>query len=254
MPETKPTIILVPGAWHTPNGYDPILPFLHASGFKSTSVHLPSIGVSPGLPNFLGDVEAIRKVALGLIELGKEVVIVSHSYGGVPTSEAVRGLGKKDRQAQGLPGGVILLIYIAAIVPEVGSNALEALKDEIKPIPQERIDNGDGTISMVNPIECFYNDLDKEEAKFWSSLLRTQSSGVFTSPLTYDGYRHIASMYIFTTRDQALSIQTQRQMAANAGITLTEDIDTGHSPFLSRPRETAEIIQRVIGRIAGEHS
>jgi hypothetical protein len=49
-----------------------------------------------------------------LVNAGKNVVMVMHSYGGAPGSAAVKGLTRAVRQTAGLPGGVIELVYMAA--------------------------------------------------------------------------------------------------------------------------------------------
>ena len=60
-------------------------------------------------------------------ELGRDVVVVAHSYSGSPATEAMKGFSKKDREAQRLAGGVVRLIYIAAGVPIEGENFRNAL-------------------------------------------------------------------------------------------------------------------------------
>lgn len=45
-------------------------------------------------------------------------MLVCHSYGGVVTSEAVRGLDRASRGAD--TGAVIRLVYVAAIILDVG--------------------------------------------------------------------------------------------------------------------------------------
>jgi pimeloyl-ACP methyl ester carboxylesterase len=123
----KPTIVFVPGAWHPHAAFDPLLPSLHREGYATTAVSLPSVGCSPSLPSCDADNVATRNVVEGLVDLGKEVVVVSHSYGGIAINDALDGLGKKEREAQNLPGGVIRLIYVAAIVPSKGQTGQEAM-------------------------------------------------------------------------------------------------------------------------------
>ena len=214
MTTPKPTIVLVPGAWHTPAAYDPILPFLHAAGYPTTSVHHPSVGVSPGLPDFSADVAAVRATVGGLSDLGRDIVLVSHSYGAIPASEAVRGLGKSERKANGLPGGVIKLFYIAAIVPKKGGSLVDCLTESADPSMEDgrpalgRVDNGvrkkispitdlkygiphadtisqDGTDSITNGPEIFYHDVSPAEQKYHVSLLRTQSLGLVEIPFLF---------------------------------------------------------------------
>ncbi len=50
----------------------------------------------------------------------RDVILVMHSYSGVPGSAAALGLGKKERMAQGKKAGVIGQVYFAAILHKGG--------------------------------------------------------------------------------------------------------------------------------------
>ncbi|EDN02759.1 predicted protein [Histoplasma mississippiense (nom. inval.)] len=209
----KPTVVFVPGGFHTPAIFDPVLPFLHAAGYPTASVYLPSVGVSPGIPDLSPDVEAVNLVVGGLVALGREVLLVAHSYGGVPSSEGLQGLSKQERQAQGLAGGV----DPTALLPE-------------------------------NPIEAFYHDLDPAVAKYYASLLRRQSVGPFLSQITHESYRQIPTSCLLLSNDRAVSLARQKRVAKNAGIQqLLGPINCGHSPFLSHPEEVSKFIRQVAG-------
>lgn len=152
-PKTRPTIVFVPGAWHTPAAFDGLLPPLHAAGYLTTAICLPSTGVSPGISSFVPDVKAVRDVVGGLVELEREVVVVAHSYGGVPATEALSDLGLAHRKRIGLHGGVSHLLFIAALVPVKGENPVEAIgpvkaAEEGGPITK-KVDNGVGIIHLA---------------------------------------------------------------------------------------------------------
>lgn len=116
---SKPTIAFVPGAFHSPDTYKSVIHILEAHSYECVGVHLPSVGPSTACEDFSEDVAAIRASVEKLVEEEKEVVIVLHSYSGLPGSEALEGLGKKNRQADGKKGGVIRIVFIMAyLVPE----------------------------------------------------------------------------------------------------------------------------------------
>jgi hypothetical protein len=116
---SKPTIVCVPGAWHTPEIYAKVLDILSSHGYPTVGLPLPSAGATPPHANFDEDVKGIRDCLTELVEDGKEVVLVTHSYTGMPGAEAPAGLGKKERQAANLKGGVIRLVFIMAFaMPE----------------------------------------------------------------------------------------------------------------------------------------
>lgn len=116
MSTSRPTVVLIPDAWHGVEYFDEYRRHLEKLGFPSLAVPLPSIGANPPHPNIYGDVADIRDALLSLIIMGKEVVLAMHSYGGLPGSEAINGLSKTERMEQGLPGGIITLLYIAAFL------------------------------------------------------------------------------------------------------------------------------------------
>jgi len=116
---SKPTIVCVPGAWHTPEIYSKVLDILSGHGYPTVGLPLPSAGASPPHANFDEDVKGIRDCLVKLVEEGKDVVLVTHSYTGMPGAEAPAGLGKKERQAANLKGGVIRMVFIMAFaMPE----------------------------------------------------------------------------------------------------------------------------------------
>lgn len=131
---SKPTVVIVPGAWQLGNAYVPFVDLLKQTGFDAQYVAMPSTGGTQlpltGLP---GDILAVRAVVQELVDAGKEVVLLTHSAGGVSGSGAVKGLDVKTRKETGLSGGVIRIIYMAAFVVPKGSSLLVMLGG--KPTP-----------------------------------------------------------------------------------------------------------------------
>lgn len=66
------------------------------------------------------DAAFIAKHATALADEGKDVLILTHSYGGVPGTESVKGLSKSERQKQGKKGGIVRLAYMTSLTPAVG--------------------------------------------------------------------------------------------------------------------------------------
>ena len=90
MESTQLSTIFVPGAWHHPIIFSLVESFLHEVGYADTvGVRLPSYSTNPPIPNHEPDIIAIRSMIEGRIAKGKNVIVVAHSFGGMPTSEAV---------------------------------------------------------------------------------------------------------------------------------------------------------------------
>lgn len=137
MAETrKPTILLVAGAWLPPATYEPFLHLFKEAGFPTLSVSYPSFNpTDPQKTDVAADSRSIRdNVLYPLVEEdGKEVVIIMHSYGGMPGSVAAKGLGERQRRKDGKPGGVLGLIFISAFVIQEGASVADGQGGNLPP-------------------------------------------------------------------------------------------------------------------------
>ena len=125
----KPTFVLVPGAWHSPVHYSLLTSFLNAEGYDIVSQRLPGVD-SPNPKNISvqTDADFIRsQEIMPLLNQGKEVVLIACSYGGSPGAAAAKGLSKAERKTTGKKGGLIGLIFIAALLAEEGLSLKQAV-------------------------------------------------------------------------------------------------------------------------------
>ena len=127
MSTTKPTILFVPGAWIQPPMYSPFLNVLHGAGYPVQVVTYPSLDpTNPSTADVAADSASIRnETLLPLVAEGKEVVIVMHSYGGMPGSVAATGLGIVERQASREAGGVVGLVFLSGFVLAEGASVAD---------------------------------------------------------------------------------------------------------------------------------
>jgi pimeloyl-ACP methyl ester carboxylesterase len=114
---TLPTIVFIPGAWHTCEYYKHVISILTAKGYPTATVDLPSVG---GISPMADDAAAIQKVTSELASDGQEIILVMHSYGGIPGTESAKGLARKIRQTEGKPGTIIGLVYMSAYLLKEG--------------------------------------------------------------------------------------------------------------------------------------
>lgn len=114
----KPTIVIVPGAFHSPPHYGELIAQLHQAEWPTMCLALPSLNPSnPHNADVAGDSAFVReRMLLPLLEAGKDVLLVMHSYGGIPGSCAAKGLSKSERSSQGHTAGIFGIVYIAAIL------------------------------------------------------------------------------------------------------------------------------------------
>jgi pimeloyl-ACP methyl ester carboxylesterase len=130
----KPSIVWVPGSFTLGSFYDNVAGHLRELGYEVIVKQLPSASrVPPEKPaTMYEDALYYRAMVELLADQGKDVVLVTHSYGGVVGSEAARNVLKTEREKQGKPGGLIRLVFVTSVIPAVGGS-LKGLMGELVP-------------------------------------------------------------------------------------------------------------------------
>ncbi|KAM5344281.1 hypothetical protein ACJ41O_012818 [Fusarium nematophilum] len=231
----RPFLLVIPGASGLPEFYDLFVNAVAARGYGIKAIHLPSIGLVTGaregpLPTMYDDAAFIAKHVTELADAGRDVILVTHSYGGTPATESVQGLTKKERQINGLKGGIIGLAYITSLVPNVGKSAasVQAGKREEDKIPtgydvrlliniHVRVGNANSMPTRKTAGSTSFSNMPKEEGEKWAAKLAKHSTASFASPLTYAGFRHVPVSYLVCENDRAIPPEIQR-----AGISMIE--------------------------------
>lgn len=245
-------IIIVPGAWHGPEHFDEVAKKLQEAGYQTATVTLKSVGAEPPLQDFWPDVEVIRAEISKAADAGQEIMVVAHSYGGIPSSQAVEGLDLASRKAAGKSGGVFHIFYMAAFMIPEGWSLAGAFGGQDAPWYDT---NAERTlVSPINPGDVFYNDMPDDLVEECVASLRPHSMRCFYSELKWAPWKHgVPTTYLYALRDQALPMFMQNKMVqefAEGYPVNTETFDTSHSPFHSKADETVAAIRRAAGEQA----
>ena len=124
---SKPHNVFVPGAFQVEPHFAPISSLLNQNSYPTVTVELPTT-VKATTAKYPDDVHAIRSVLEKLIEEeGKEVMLVPCSYAGVPGCQSVSGLERSRGKTEGKAGGVVHVLFIAALLIEQGERMVKAL-------------------------------------------------------------------------------------------------------------------------------
>lgn len=120
----KPVLVFAPGGWHPSNTYDPITTLLTADGYECHPIAFPSVYRATEIKDksLETDIAAIREIVEPVVEAGRDVVLVVHSWAGFPCNSGLTGLTKNERAQQGEDGGVGHLFFISAFLPKVGQS------------------------------------------------------------------------------------------------------------------------------------
>lgn len=183
----------------------------------------------------------IAKEVEKLADEGKNIVLVPHSYGGVPTTESTKGLSRAERQAQGKPGGIVRLAYMTCLVPAMGMPAAAVLGE----VPEEQQIGMkiDVSLPLLSRFESHHLDTSRQEKGFlyhediaraadlcftdmspeagmaWIKRFPRHSSVSFGGPLTHAGYKDIPVSYLVCENDRCIPPDHQRK-----GIDLIEKV------------------------------
>ncbi|KAL9107411.1 MAG: hypothetical protein Q9227_007695 [Pyrenula ochraceoflavens] len=248
---SRPTIILVPGAWHSPKSFHKVTSGLVAHGYPVIGVSLASIGGNPPITSIEPDLECVRTAVNTEVTKGSEVIVATHSYGGIVGSTALSGLLKPDRIKTNQPGGVVAIAMIASMA--LVEN--EVLNDQLDPkLKSIMADDGTCTMEKDAAIYHFYNGVEQSEAEYWESTLEPHAAVTFNSPLpNRPAWRDVPVHYLVCEKDQALYPYKQHFMADRIGKEkgakgfVKEVCDAGHSPFLSQPERVVAFLRRAAG-------
>ncbi|KAJ5438736.1 Alpha/beta hydrolase family-domain-containing protein [Penicillium daleae] len=254
---SQPTLVFIPGSWHRPTCYDPIIKLLEPK-FRCVAVSLPSTAFDPEA-TFKDDLDAAQNAISAETSSGRNVVVIAHSYGGIVGNSAIKGFAKPKDGNDSQLGYVIGLVLIASGFTLTGMAFMDPFFG--RPPPAWRVNNETGYAELVvSPRELFYHDLPEEEAKYWVSQLTTQSlKALFEGgEYSYAGWRDVPSWYIGTVEDRGLPVLAQRMsvgMAREMGANVEHrELQTSHSPFLSQPELTVEILLEAVDAFTNSKS
>ena len=211
-------IVLVHGAWHGSWCWDRLRAELAGSGRVTHVVDLPSMA-SPA-----DGLDADAKVVREKVDsIGRPVLLLGHSYGGIVVSQASVG------------AEVARLVYLAAFMLDEGPFGPEVPSEaETVPPPDD-------------PITVFYGDVPADVARDAVSRLRPLSAQAARGKQVGAGWRDIPSTYIVCEQDRILPPSAQEEMSRRA--TEVRRLDASHSPFLSMPAELAALLDQLASAV-----
>ncbi|KAF7540862.1 hypothetical protein G7054_g1097 [Neopestalotiopsis clavispora] len=258
---SQPSILIIPGAAGLPELYDTFVEAVKEHGLDIEALALPSIrsankaNVAP--PTMYEDATFIQSHIAKLADAGKDVVLLAHSYGGVPCTQSVEGLSKKEREAKGRKGGVVSIAYMTCLVPELGQPAMsvQASMPAEGRVPIEINEHGWMYFPDIPKLaELSFNDMPKEQGEQWAAKLGNHSSASFASPLTYQGFKDVPVSYLFCEHDLTIPPEIQQ-----AGIDMIEKItgdkvdvtriDSDHCAPASDTQKVVDWIVNVVKRL-----
>lgn len=227
---SKPTIVLVHGAFAESSSWNSVIAELNKHGYRAIAAANP-------LRSVAGDAAAVSAVTRSL---PGPVVLVGHSYGGAVITEAASG-----------QGNVKALVYVAAFAPDAGESSLtlsgqfqgSTLAEALLPIALS-----DGSQDLYIRPERFHEqfaaDVSPTQAGLMAATQRPVAKAALAEPSIAATWKAIPSYVIYGSADRNIPPAVMKFMAERAHAAKTVVLDgASHALMVSRPDEVALLIK-----------
>jgi pimeloyl-ACP methyl ester carboxylesterase len=236
--ETKPTIVLVHGAFADSSGFDAVVRRLLSAGYPVVAAPNPLRGIA-------SDAAHVRAL---IDSIAGPVVLVGHSYGGAVISTAAAGSEH-----------VTALVYLAAFVPDIGES-VGALVEKfpgstvnesvrVVPLPDGQVD-----LSIDSAVfhARFAADVPAADAAVYAVTQRPATAAAFGEPATGPQAWHtIPSYNLISGADQIIPPAAQEFMATRSNSRVRVVEGASHMVFVSHPDTTVAFIEEAARETAG---
>ena len=228
--QNRPRIILVHGAWVGAWEFGPLEQILRGRGWEVDALDLPSTGTTESM---FQDAAAI---SAAIDRAGGPVVLVGHSYGGVPVTQA------GDHPA------VERIVYVAAFALDAGESVITSMGGSLP----EMWGIADGQLTMGRSrderVDLIAADMPpgvpREASEQLADLFRPQSLPSFSDELSNVAWRVKPATYILTENDGVVPPAFQESLAVRTGAEIVR-IPNGHAPFQEDPAGFADLLERL---------
>jgi pimeloyl-ACP methyl ester carboxylesterase len=222
---------------------------LERAGHQVTAIDLPGHGSDPTPPDRV-DLDTYADRVCEELGAGPPALLVGQSMGGMAITQA----------AARTPQHVAALVYVAAFAPQDGQSLIEltqlpeAAGDQVQ---ANLVVEGDPPVARM-PVQAapqaLYHCAEPERAQWAARQLGPQPVAAFAQPFRVgdhaEAFAKLPRAYITCLQDRAIMPAMQRRMYTLAGCDPVIEIDTDHSPWLSRPDELLAALERVATELA----
>ncbi|WP_405975531.1 alpha/beta fold hydrolase [Streptomyces sp. NBC_00988] len=220
--------VVVAGAWLGAWAWDEVVPELRGAGHEAHALTLSGLAEKQGVParqqtHVQDIVDEIERLDL------RDVVLVGHSYSGVPVGQAAERIG--DRLAR--------VVFVDASVPVDGESFLDGFPSDFI---RKSLDENGGDWPPLDPADYAGQDLTDEQITRMVTDGTPHPGATLTEPAVL--VRPLADLpatYVKCLLDGDELPAPADELVASGRWELVR-MDTGHWPMFSRPRELARIL------------
>ena len=218
--------VLVPGAWLGSWAWDDVVPHVRAAGHASYPMTLSGLAEKQGVP--AGQQTHVQDIVDEVLRRNlHDVVLVGHSYSGIPVGQAAERIGER----------LTHLVFVDANVPVDGESFTEGSADFEAAITE----NG-GFWRPLTAAEYEGQGLTDEQIARIVARSTPHPGATLTEPAALKrSIGELPTTYIKCLLDWPEPTETVARLLSSERWRLVT-MDTGHWPMFSQPRELAQIL------------
>lgn len=224
--------VLVAGAWLGAWAWDEVVPGLRAEGHGAHPLTLTGLAEKKGLA--AGQQTHVQDIVDEVERLGlRDVVLVGHSYSGIPVGQAAERLG--DRVSR--------VVFVDACVPADGESFASAWWEGREKLETPIRENGGFWAPLTAP-DCEGQGLTAEQTTLLVGGSTPHPGATLTEPAVLARpLGELPATYIKCLLDGPEPGDDVAELLKSERWSLVT-MDTGHWPMFSRPGELAGILHR----------
>lgn len=228
--KSRPTIVLVHGAFADASSWNGVTAALLSQGF-------PVIAVANPLRSLKGDAAYVAGI---VSSIAGDVVLVGHSYGGAVITQAASGRSN-----------VKALVYVAAFAPDAGETALQlsgqfpgSTLGAALGTPVALSDGGKDLYIQPSKFHLqFAADVAERDARLMAAGQRPITEAALTEASGDPAWKVVPSWFIHGDADKNIPPAALRFMAQRASSRHIREVKgASHVVMTSHPQDVAEMI------------
>ncbi|MFI5683316.1 alpha/beta fold hydrolase [Streptomyces sp. NPDC051636] len=226
--------VLVAGAWLGAWAWDEVAADLRAAGHDVHPLTLSGLAEKQAIP--AGQQTHVQDIVDEVERLGlRDVVLVGHSYSGIPVGQAAERIGERLRR----------VVFVDSNVPADGESFLAGFpSDHIR----QALDAPDGAWPPLPPAAYAGQDLTDEQIHRIVTEGTPHPGATLTEPAVLKRpLGELPATYVKCVLDGREPLPAVAELLKSERWELVE-MDTGHWPMFSRPGELARILHESAAR------
>jgi len=231
------SFVLVHGSWHGAWCWDRTAQQLRMRGHRVYAVTQTGLGDRQHLLGAANHIDVYVNDIVNLIEAEEldDVVLVGHSFGGIPVTGA----------AARLSGRISSLVYLDAGVPRSGESALSPLSPEEQALRRKAVVPLAGVDVLMPPSEIprFWG-LNASDSEWVKRRLTPHPFATYATPLRFDdaAWERLPRTYVQCTAPWHPALGAMQARLREDRKWRWIEFAAGHDGMVTHPQELAEIL------------